>query len=50
MEQLLDIIIISLIFILMAFTIAGTHYLRKITNQIKKENEKLSELNPNNRL
>lgn len=47
MEQLLDIIIISLPFFLMAITIA--YYLRAITNQIKKENEILSELNPNNR-
>jgi len=50
MEQLLNFIIISLPFILMLITIAGAYYLTKITNQIKKENEKLSELNPNNRL
>ena len=50
MEQLLDIIIISLPFILMAITIAGAYYLTKITNEIKKENKILSELNPNNRL
>jgi len=50
MEQLLDIIIISLPFILMLITIAGAYYLTKITNEIKKENKILSELNPNNRL
>ena len=47
MEQLFDIII--LLFILMAITIAGAYYLRTITNQIKKENKILSELNPNNK-
>lgn len=47
MEQLFDIII--LLFILMAITIAGAYYLRTITNQLKKENEILSELNPNNK-
>ena len=50
MEQLLDIIIISLPFILMLITIAGAYYLKKITNEIKKENKILSELSPNNRL
>lgn len=49
MEKLLNFIIISLPFILMAITIAGAYYLRKITNQLKKENEILSELNPNNK-
>lgn len=50
MEQLLNFIIISLPFILMLITIAGAYYLKKITNEIKKENKILSELNPNNRL
>ena len=50
MEQLLNFIIISLPFILMLITIAGAYYLTKITNEIKKENKILSELNPNNRL
>lgn len=49
MRQLMNYIIISLPFILMLMTIAGAYYLTKITNQIKKENEILSELNPNNR-
>lgn len=49
MRQLMNYIIISLPFILMLMTIAGAYYLRAITNQIKKENEILSELNPNNR-
>lgn len=49
MRQLMNYIIISLPFILMLMTIAGAYYLTKITNQIKKENEILSELNPNNK-